>query len=61
MLLQRIAKDVPPEELQIVSYHPGGVFTELAEQAGFSQNDPRLDEGMSAFFCACFKEAASTP
>lgn len=52
MLLQRIAKDVPPEELQVVSYHPGGVFTELAEQAGFSRDDPRLDEGMSAFFGA---------
>lgn len=52
MLLQRIAKDVPPEELQIVSYHPGGIFTELAEQAGFDRDDPRLDEGMFAFLCA---------
>jgi NAD(P)-dependent dehydrogenase (short-subunit alcohol dehydrogenase family) len=52
MLLQRIAKDVPPEELQIVSYHPGGVFTELGEQAGFKRDDPRWDEGMSAVFYA---------
>lgn len=50
MLLQRIAKDVPPEEMQIVSYHPGGIFTELAEQVGLSRDDPRWDEGMSVFF-----------
>lgn len=52
MLLQRIAKDVPPEDLQIVSFHPGGVFTELAEQVGMSRDDPRWDEGMLAVFCA---------
>ncbi|GIJ99558.1 hypothetical protein Aspvir_001692 [Aspergillus viridinutans] len=44
MLVQQIAKDVPPEELQIVSYHPGGVFTELAELAGFKKDDPRWDD-----------------
>jgi hypothetical protein len=45
MLVQQIAKDIPPEELQIVSYHPGGVFTELAERAGFKKDDPRWDDG----------------
>lgn len=45
MLVQQIAKDVPPEELQIVSYHPGGIFTELAEHAGFKKDDPRWDDG----------------
>ncbi|GFF60276.1 uncharacterized oxidoreductase C521.03 [Aspergillus udagawae] len=44
MLVQQIAKDVPPEELQIVSYHPGGVFTELAERAGFKKDDPQWDD-----------------
>ncbi|GIJ83132.1 hypothetical protein Asppvi_001651 [Aspergillus pseudoviridinutans] len=44
MLVQQIAKDVLPEELQIVSYHPGGVFTELAELAGFKKDDPRWDD-----------------
>lgn len=60
MVLQRIAKDVPPEELQIVSYHPGGIFTELAEQAGFTRDDPRWDEGMLAVLCAYMK-AIGTP
>lgn len=60
MLLQRIAKDVPPEDLQIVSYHPGGIFTELAEQVGLTRDDPRWDEGMLAALCAYMK-AISTP
>lgn len=59
MLLQRIAKDVPPEDLQIVSYHPGGVFTELAEQVGLTRDDPRWDEGMLAVLCA-YRKAVST-
>lgn len=52
MLLQRIAKDVSPQDLQILSYHPGGVFTELGEQAGFKRDDPRWDEGLSPVFYA---------
>ncbi|KAM5353372.1 hypothetical protein ACJ41O_000022 [Fusarium nematophilum] len=44
VLLQRIAEDVSPEDLQIVSYHPGGVFTELAEQVGLNRDDPRWDD-----------------
>ncbi|KAJ6085031.1 hypothetical protein N7499_004660 [Penicillium canescens] len=44
MLVQQIAKDVPPEELQMVSYYPGGIFTELAEHAGFEKDDPRWDD-----------------
>lgn len=60
MLLQRIAKDVPPEDLQIVSYHPGGIFTELAEQVGLTRDDPRWDEGMLAALCAYMK-AVRTP
>lgn len=60
MLLQRIAKDVPPEDLQIVSYHPGGIFTELAEQVGLTRDDHRWDEGMLAVLCAS-RKAGSTP
>lgn len=45
MLLQRIAKDVSPDDLQILSYHPGGVYTELAERAGINRNDHQWDDG----------------
>lgn len=45
MLLQRVAADVSPEDLQIVSYHPGGVFTELAYQAGIKRDDHVWDDG----------------
>ncbi|KAK3339833.1 hypothetical protein B0T25DRAFT_626588 [Lasiosphaeria hispida] len=34
LLLQQIAKDVDRNDMQIVSYHPGGVYTELAESTG---------------------------
>ncbi|CAH0022209.1 unnamed protein product [Clonostachys rhizophaga] len=44
MLLQRIAKDVSPEDLQIISYHPGGVYTELAEAAGISRDEHQWDD-----------------
>ncbi|KAK9234767.1 hypothetical protein V1525DRAFT_459135 [Lipomyces kononenkoae] len=44
MLMQQVAKDVNPEELQIISYHPGGVYTELAEQSGFDKNDTQWDD-----------------
>ncbi|KAK4444227.1 hypothetical protein QBC34DRAFT_475286 [Podospora aff. communis PSN243] len=36
LLLQQIAKDVSPDEMQIVSFHPGGVMTELAKANGVS-------------------------
>ena len=34
LLLQQIAKDVHPDEMQIVSFHPGGVLTDLAKANG---------------------------
>ena len=36
LLVQQIAKDVKSEEMQIVSFHPGGVFTEAAKNAGYT-------------------------
>lgn len=47
MLMQQVAKDVNPDELQIISFHPGGVFTELAEQSGFKKEEAQWDDGMS--------------
>ncbi|KAF4443207.1 hypothetical protein F53441_11516 [Fusarium austroafricanum] len=32
LLLQQIAKDTKPDDMQIVSFHPGGVFTESARR-----------------------------
>ncbi|KAH6867586.1 putative short-chain dehydrogenase [Thelonectria olida] len=44
MLLQQVAKDVNPEHLQIISFHPGGIFTELAEQSGFKKDEEEWDD-----------------
>ncbi|KZL63701.1 short chain dehydrogenase [Colletotrichum tofieldiae] len=51
MLLQRIAKDVSADDLQIVSYHPGGVYTELAAELGISPDAyPWDDENLPGQF-----------
>lgn len=46
LLVQQIAKDTAPEDMQIVSFHPGGVLTEAARKQGFDENSGfRLDDG----------------
>ncbi|PNP51269.1 hypothetical protein FNYG_15906 [Fusarium nygamai] len=37
LAIQLIAQDVPPEEMQIVSMNPGGVFTRAAKAAGYTE------------------------
>lgn len=32
LLLQQIAMDTDPRQMQIVSFHPGGIFTEMASK-----------------------------
>lgn len=49
LLLQQIAKDISPEKLQIISFHPGTIFTDAARKAGYNQaslawNDGKLYE-----------------
>jgi NAD(P)-dependent dehydrogenase (short-subunit alcohol dehydrogenase family) len=36
-LLQRIAQDVSSGEMQIVSFHPGGLYTNMSKSAGITQ------------------------
>lgn len=38
LLLQQIAKDTKVEDMQIVSFHPGGVLTDMARKAGYDEN-----------------------
>ncbi|KAF9874659.1 hypothetical protein CkaCkLH20_07796 [Colletotrichum karsti] len=38
LLLQQIAKDTKPTDMQIVSIHPGGVLTDSARSAGFNED-----------------------
>ena len=39
LLVQQIAKDVKLEQMQIVSFHPGGIYTEAAKNAGYTEED----------------------
>ncbi|KAJ8124318.1 hypothetical protein O1611_g9324 [Lasiodiplodia mahajangana] len=38
LLLQLIAQDTPPEKMQIVSYHPGAIYTESAKASGWAED-----------------------
>lgn len=48
LLLQQIAKDTRVQDMQIVSFHPGGVLTDMARKAGHDENSGiPFDHGMS--------------
>ncbi|KAI1300618.1 short-chain dehydrogenase [Xylaria venustula] len=36
--LQLIAQDTPAEEIQIISFNPGAIFTEQAQKKGYTEN-----------------------
>ncbi|KAF4184904.1 hypothetical protein CNMCM8927_001236 [Aspergillus lentulus] len=48
LLLQLIARDVPPSDLQIVSFHPGAVLTETARSHGYDENTLPWDDVWAA-------------
>ena len=50
ILLQQIAKDVSSSKMQIVSFHPGAIYTDAAKRAGWPA-DYDWDNGM-IFFAA---------
>ncbi|KAH7121904.1 putative short-chain dehydrogenase [Dactylonectria estremocensis] len=51
LLVQMIAKDVSSLDLQVVSFHPGGIFTEGAQSGGWKKDDfPWDDENLPGQF-----------
>ncbi|KAI1190004.1 NAD(P)-binding protein [Nemania serpens] len=38
LTLQLVAQDTPPEKMQIVSFHPGAIFTGAAQEAGWTED-----------------------
>jgi NAD(P)-dependent dehydrogenase (short-subunit alcohol dehydrogenase family) len=49
VLVQQIAKDTKPGDMQIVSYHPGGVMTDsLLEHVGEVIYSLKLDHGTTS-------------
>ncbi|KAI0542552.1 short chain dehydrogenase [Xylaria digitata] len=47
--LQLIAQDTPPEEIQIISYNPGAIFTENAQEKGYTENSVPWDHEFSSY------------
>ncbi|KAI0161127.1 NAD(P)-binding protein [Hypoxylon sp. FL1284] len=45
LALQVTAQDVPAADMQIVSYHPGAIFTEAAERNGFTKDSIAWQDG----------------
>ena len=46
-MLQLIAMDSPPEKMQIISYHPGAIFTDAAKSVGWKEDSFAWDHGTS--------------
>lgn len=57
LLLQQIAKDVSPDKLQIVSFHPGMIYTDTFGELGVTEKDlPFINRRFlfpSAMDCPC--------
>ncbi|KAI1306932.1 putative short-chain dehydrogenase [Xylaria venustula] len=37
LAMQLVAQDTPPEKMQIISYHPGAIFTDAAKASGWTK------------------------
>lgn len=45
LAIQQIAKDTNAAETQIVSYHPGGIWTDASRSVGLGKDDFAWDDG----------------
>lgn len=52
LLLQQMAADIGPDDMQIVSFHPGAIFTSAARGAGYDKTAMNWDDG-ECFPVAC--------
>ncbi|KAI0489813.1 putative short-chain dehydrogenase [Xylaria cf. heliscus] len=43
LMLQLIAQDTPAEKMQIVSYHPGAIYSDAAKASGWKEDDLAWD------------------
>jgi NAD(P)-dependent dehydrogenase (short-subunit alcohol dehydrogenase family) len=49
LLLQLMARNVPDDEIQIVSFHPGAILTETARAYGYDEDTLPWDDGKLIF------------
>lgn len=47
LAIQQIAKDISSEEVQIVSFHPGAIWTDASRSLGINKDDYKWDDGES--------------
>ncbi|KAK4246820.1 hypothetical protein C7999DRAFT_32791 [Corynascus novoguineensis] len=56
LLVQQIAKDTRPDDMQIISFHPGAVLSESARKVGYEESSLDWDDenlaGQFAVWCA---------
>ncbi|KAL2155759.1 hypothetical protein VTH82DRAFT_501 [Thermothelomyces myriococcoides] len=56
LLMQLIADDTDPEQMQVVSFHPGSILSDTVRSAGFDETSKDWDDvnlsGQFAVFCA---------
>jgi hypothetical protein len=43
--MQLIADDADPKDMQVINFHPGGVFTPAARIVGFTKDTLEWDDG----------------
>lgn len=61
LLVQQIAKDTDVNDMQIVSFHPGGVLTDMARKSGASEElGIPFDDGMAPYSCFFSKKILHT-
>lgn len=52
LLIQQIAKDTASSDMQIVSFHPGGILSDAAKSVGYDETSLDWDDGkLPAVFC----------
>ncbi|KFZ16144.1 hypothetical protein V501_02377 [Pseudogymnoascus sp. VKM F-4519 (FW-2642)] len=44
ILLQQVAKGVSADDMQVVSFHPGAIFTSAAKDAGYNETTMKWDD-----------------
>lgn len=45
ILVQQIARDVSPDDMQVNSFHPGAILTAAAKKAGYTEDTLPWDDG----------------
>lgn len=47
LLVQMYAQTISPDDMQILSFHPGGIYTDGVKKSGVPEEAMAWDDGMS--------------